>query len=143
MIACTLFLPIFTAAKDEKYFTYLINTVRTLKINSYWYMIHPNPRFFDSVCIIFILHVSIRGTPYSSISFCKIHKFFFPLLFNRCIVSLLFYYRISANSCSDIYSFLEVWVQQLFKGGNYLLIYLLDGINNLNCCCKLILIGSF
>ena len=29
-------------------------------------------------------------------------------------------YRISANSCRDNYSFFGLWVQQLFKGDNYL-----------------------
>ena len=28
-------------------------------------------------------------------------------------------YRISANSCRDNYSFLELKVRQVFKGGNY------------------------
>ena len=49
------------------------------------------------------------------------------------------YYRISANSCRDNYSFLEVWVRQLFKGDNYsreeIIGFLIFGsVHNLNYC---------
>ena len=55
------------------------------------------------------------------------HPFRFRKLKNSVSTHMLFWefslkshkYRISANSCRDNYSFLELWVRQLIKGDNY------------------------
>ena len=58
-------------------------------------------------------------------------------------INLNYDYRISANSCRDNYSFLRLWVRQLFKGDNYSkeetinffrFGWALGGVHNLNCC---------
>ena len=42
-----------------------------------------------------------------------------------------FRYRISSYSCRGNYSFLEVWVRQLFKGGKYCFMVTFDTIHRL------------